>query len=34
MGIAAADITWRYFTWEDSVAKVHLQLRAVVHCVL
>ncbi len=22
MGSAAADITWRYFTWEDSVAKV------------
>ena len=22
MGAAAADITWRYFTWEDSVAKV------------
>jgi len=21
MGAAAADITWRFFTWEDSVAK-------------
>jgi len=22
MGAAAADITWRHYTWEDSVAKV------------